>query len=107
MKALRASRGLSRCSGAQLPAATLDGVSFAPRLLQGANENARKWAYAEGRGGYWVRERRYKITSRGEIFDLLRNPDELPDEDIEKAPGLADTLNMLRQAIQDVGPQRP
>lgn len=46
----------------------IDGVSFAPVLAGEAGK--RQWAYAEGRGSYWVRNQRWKLYDDGRLFDL-------------------------------------
>ncbi|HVX60113.1 MAG TPA: sulfatase-like hydrolase/transferase [Pirellulales bacterium] len=72
-------------AGSELPAGrTIDGVSFAPRLL-GAGASKRSWAYAQeavlpkpggveadgaSSGLRWVRTGRWKLYNDGRLFDM-------------------------------------
>lgn len=57
------------------PRIAIDGQSFAARLL-GESDEGRTWAYAQGRGKYWVRTQRWKLYSDGKFFDVDRDPGE-------------------------------
>ena len=55
----------------------LNGVSFLPGLYGKDYEPARKWAYAERRGGrFWLRDQRWKLYNDGRFFDVKNDPQE-------------------------------
>ncbi len=59
---------------AKLPGGvTLDSRSFAPQI-KGAEGTPRDWVYVELNGKSYVRDARYKLTNRGELFDLRDAP---------------------------------
>src|SRR3954466_955158 len=61
-------------TGAKLPeGVTLDSHSFAPQL-QGKNGTPRDWVYVELNGKSYARDKRYKLTNKGELFDLSEAP---------------------------------
>jgi len=67
---------LAALAGAALPAGdALDGRSFAPQL-RGERGEPREWVYSGHRGRSFLRDRRWKLTNGGEVFDLERDPDE-------------------------------
>ena len=47
----------------------LDGHSFAPQI-RGEKGTPREWVYVELNGKSYVRDARFKLTNRGELFDL-------------------------------------
>ncbi|MDB6119451.1 MAG: hypothetical protein JWO08_3232 [Verrucomicrobiaceae bacterium] len=51
----------------------LDSHSFAPQL-KGEASTPREWAYVELGGQNYVRDARYKLTGKGELFDLKNAP---------------------------------
>jgi len=53
---------------------SIDGRSFAASLFGGASK--RKWAFAEGRGKYWVRTQKWKLYKNGRLFDVGSDPRE-------------------------------
>jgi arylsulfatase A len=60
--------------GAKLPASvTLDSHSFAPQV-KGERGTPRQWVYIELNGRSYVRDARFKLTNRGELFDLSQAP---------------------------------
>ncbi len=60
--------------GAQLPAGvTMDSQSFAPQI-KGEKGTPRDWIYVELNGKSYARDARYKLTNRGELFDLKNAP---------------------------------
>jgi arylsulfatase A len=61
-------------AGAKAPAGvTLDGQSFAAQL-RGKNGTPRDWVYVELNGNSFVRNAKYKLNNRGELFDLSEAP---------------------------------
>jgi arylsulfatase A len=61
-------------AGAALPAGvTIDSRSFAPQL-KGQKGQPREWVYVELNGKSYVRDRRFKLTNTGELFDLQDAP---------------------------------
>ena len=70
--------------GAPLPAGvTLDSHSFAAQI-KGEKGTPRDWVYVELGGKSYARDARYKLTNKGELFDLKNAP-------WEEAPVAADT----------------
>jgi arylsulfatase A len=70
-------------TGGKLPAGvTLDGRSFAARITRGET-TARQWAYAEAKGRFWVRDRRWKLYDDGRFFDVAGDPSETKPVDTE------------------------
>jgi arylsulfatase A len=68
---------LAALAGAALPeGVTLDGRSFAPQL-RGEPGQPREWVYGgDHRGQSFLRDRRWKLTNRGALYDVERDPDE-------------------------------
>lgn len=64
--------------------ASLDGVSLAGRL-RGGEGSGRKWAYASGRGGQWVRTQRWKLYDDGRLFDMAGGREEVEPVSISQA----------------------
>jgi arylsulfatase A len=61
-------------AGADLPGAVkLDSHSFAPQI-KGERGSPREWVYVELNGRSYVRDARYKLTNKGELFDLSEAP---------------------------------
>jgi arylsulfatase A len=69
---------LAALADAELPAGlTLDGRSFAPQL-RGEPGQPRDWVYGgDHRGRSFLRDRRWKLTNSGALYDVERDPDEL------------------------------
>ncbi len=60
--------------GAQLPEGVkLDGHSIAPQIT-GEKGTPREWIYVELNGKSYVRDARYKLTNKGDLFDLKHAP---------------------------------
>jgi arylsulfatase A len=67
---------LAALAGVALPAdLVLDGRSFAPQL-RGEPGRPREWVYGGFRGRSFLRDRRWKLTNAGDLYDLARDPDE-------------------------------
>ena len=85
--------------GAKLPdGVTLDGHSFAPQI-KGEKGTPRDWIYVELNGKSYVRDARYKLTNKGELFDLIEAPfKEIPvPKDTTDAAAIA-----ARKSLQEV-----
>src|SRR4029453_18039967 len=55
-------------AGAEMPEGVkIDGQSFAPQI-QGKKGTPRDWVYVELNGKSYVRDSKYKLTARGEMF---------------------------------------
>ena len=85
--------------GAEIPKdRVIDGVSFAPRLLQNES-NGREWVFTEWEGKYWARDHRWKLYGDGTLFDMRADPE-------EKHPISGDDLSeearQARAKLQDV-----
>jgi len=60
--------------GAELPkGVTIDGHSFAPQIL-GKKGTPRDWIYVELNGKSYARNAGFKLTNRGELFDMSDAP---------------------------------
>lgn len=65
---------LAELTGSEIPEDwTMDGVSFAPRLVRG-EASPRTWAYSELRGKRFVRTKKFKLYGDGRFFDVATNP---------------------------------
>lgn len=72
--------------GAPLPdGVKIDSHSFAAQI-KGETGTPREWAYVELNGKSYVRDARYKLTNKGELFDLKNAP-------FEEIPVAADTTD--------------
>jgi len=61
-------------AGAPLPeGVVLDSHSFAPQI-EGEKGQSRDWVYVELNGKSYVRDARFKLTNKGEMFDLSEAP---------------------------------
>jgi arylsulfatase A len=69
---------LAALAGAAPPeGVTLDGRSFAPQL-RGEPGQPREWVYGgDHRGQSFLRDRRWKLTNGGALYDVERDPDEV------------------------------
>jgi arylsulfatase A len=86
-------------AGAELPKGVIyDSHSFAPQV-EGKKGTPREWVYVELNGKSYVRDERYKLTARGELFDLSEAPfKEIPvDSDTTDGKAVA-----ARKALQSV-----
>lgn len=96
---------LAELTGAKLPAGvTLDGKSFAGRLIDD-KPAARQWAYAEApRNKYWVRTQRWKLYNDGRWFDMQNDEFEKQPLKGEQLPaGAANAKSLLTAAMKQVG----
>jgi len=78
---------LAELARAEPPAGvTLDGRSFAPQL-RGQPGRPRDWVYGGFNGRAFLRDKRWKLTGTGDLFDLERDPDErAPIEELHDTP---------------------
>lgn len=97
----------AQLGGAPLPAGvTLDSHSFASQI-EGKKGNPREWVYVELNGNSYARDARYKLTNKGELFDLKNAPwEEIPvPSDSKDESGLASRTKL--QSILDTHPALP
>ena len=90
--------------GAKLPdGVTLDSHSFAAQI-KGQKGTPREWVYVELGGKSYVRDARYKLTNKGELFDLIEAPfKEIPvPKDTTDAGAIA-----ARKSLQEILDQHP
>ena len=81
---------------------TLDGASFAGRLLRG-EPGPRTWAYAESPKGYWVRDRKFKLYDDGRYFDIPADPrEQQPLDSSQLTAEAAAAHSRLQTALQSV-----
>ena len=79
--------------GAPLPEGVkLDGHSFAAQL-KGQKGTPREWVYVELNGNSFVRDARFKLTNKGELFDLSNAP-------FEEKPVASDTSDAAAKAAR-------
>ena len=90
--------------GAKLPeGVTIDSHSLAPQI-KGQTGTPRDWVYVELGGKSYVRDARYKLTNRGELFDLSGAPfkELLLPGDTQDAGAIA-----ARKHLQEILDQHP
>jgi arylsulfatase A len=84
----------------------LDSHSFAQQI-QGKKGNPRDWVYVELNGKSYVRDSHFKLTNRGELFDLT----EAPFKEIAVASSTTDSAAIgarkRLQALLDEHPTKP
>jgi arylsulfatase A len=95
---------LADLAGAELPpGVTYDGNSFAGQI-QGEEGSKRQWVYVELNGNSYVRDARFKLTNRGQMFELSQAP-------YVEAPVAADTTDpdalAARKKLQEVLDEHP
>ena len=66
---------------------TIDGRSFAPQL-RGETGHAREWVFVELGRNWYVRDSRFKLNQRDELFDMVAAP-------FEERPVVADTTEVI------------
>ena len=90
--------------GAKLPeGVTIDSHSFAPQI-KGETGTPRDWIYVELNGRSYVRDARYKLYRRGDLFDMSEAPfKEIPvPRDTQDAAAIA-----ARKQLREVLDQHP
>jgi len=93
--------------GAKLPAGvTLDSHSFAAQL-QGQRGTPREWVYVELNGRSYVRDSRFKLTNKGELFDLANAPFEEKSVASDTSDAAAKTARARLQKVLDDHPTAP
>lgn len=79
---------------------TLDGRSFVPVLKGEAAENQkRKWIYAQRGAKRVVRDKRYKMHNSGEFYDLRADPFEQNDLSASNDPAISQHRERLREVM--------
>jgi arylsulfatase A len=67
----------------------IDGRSFAPQL-RGQPGNPREWIFVQLGNGWYVRDARWKLTGKNELFDMKEAPfREIPADDKDPVAGVA------------------
>ena len=97
----------AQLGGAPLPEnVILDSHSFAPQI-KGNKGTPREWCYVELGGKSYVRDERYKLTNKGEFFDLKNAPWEelLVPADSKDAAAVAARAKL--QSVLDTHPAKP
>ena len=86
---------------AKLPeGVTLDSHSFAPQI-KGEKGTPREWVYVELNGASYVRDARFKLTNRGEMFDLTEAPiKEIPVAKDTKDPAAIAARKNLQKVLE-------
>lgn len=93
--------------GAKLPAdVTLDGHSFAAQL-KGQKGTPREWIYVELNGKSYVRDGRFKLTNKGELFDLSNAPFEEKPVPSNTSDAAAKAARARLQKVLDDHPAAP
>lgn len=92
-------------AGAELPkGVTIDGHSFADRV-KGKAAKPREWVYVELNGGWYARDKRYKLTRKGDMFDLKNAPfEEIPVPADTKDAGAIASRKSLQAVLDKLNP---
>ena len=91
-------------AGTKLPnGVTLDSHSFAPQIL-GQKGQPRQWVYVELDGSSYARDGRFKLTNRGQLYDLAEAPYKEILVDRDMANPAAITARKKLQAVLDAHP---
>jgi len=93
---------LAELGEANLPEGIIiDGKSVAPQI-KGISDEGRKWVYVECEGESFARDYRYKLTNKGELFDMIDAPyDEIPvPRDTTNAEAIA-SRTMLQEVLKN------
>jgi arylsulfatase A len=93
---------VAELGGAKLPEGdTLDSHSFAPQIL-GKKGTPRDWVYVELNGKSYARDKRYKLTNKGELFDLSEAPyKEIPIAKDSEDSDAAKARSELQKVLDD------
>lgn len=83
-------------AGADLPSQIIDGQSVAGQL-RGSSGGSRQNAYVECGGEFFARNKGFKLTGHGQLFDMSNAPyNEIPTENPEARASLQAFLDKLR-----------
>ena len=94
-------------AGVTVPSSfAIDGHSFAARLL-GDKRGPRRWAFAEGRGQFWVRTQRWKLYQNGRFFDVVNDPYERQNLSKSVPDAARNSLLMLTKAAAALDQAKP
>lgn len=93
---------VAELAGAELPKGVkLDSHSFAPQI-EGKKGSPREWVYVELNGKSYVRDAKFKLTARGEMFDLSEAPfKEIPVASDTKDKDAAAARKALQSVLDD------
>ncbi len=94
----------AKIAGAPLPKqAKLDGRSFVDSLRgTGSDSGKRKWIYAQIGARRIVRDKRFKLDSSGQFWDLKNDPLEKNDLQSSRAPEVAAARERLQKVLADM-----
>lgn len=79
---------------------SLDGLSLKPLILGDAGNWQERMIFATWRGNTSVRTQRYRLDSKGHLYDMLADPGQLKDVTGDH-PDVADSLNKAVKAFTD------
>ncbi len=83
----------------------LDGISFAPALLNRPTAKPRReWIYSQLGGQRVVRDRQHKLWSDGRFYDLKSDPAEAQDLGQSAVPEIAAARRRLEQVLNSLPP---
>lgn len=91
--------------GAKLPqGVTIDGQSFAGRI-KGKAGKPKEWVYVELNGGWYVRDKHFKLRGTGEMYDLKNAPfEETPVPADTKDAGAIASRKSLQAVLDKLNP---
>jgi arylsulfatase A len=90
-------------AGAKLPAGvTFDGRSFAPQL-RGEAGKPRDWVFVQLANLWYVRERNWKLTETGELFDMTAAPFEEKPVPAGEQPEVRKRLKAVLDQLSPAG----
>jgi arylsulfatase A len=93
-------------AGAPRPSGvTLDGVSLAPFLLGREKDAPREWIYNQYHTRRVAQDRRHKLYSTGELYDVAADPDET--RNLAGDPGAAGARERLGRVLAALPPDEP
>ena len=92
-------------AGAKLPeGVTIDGHSLAPQL-KGEKGQSREWVYVELGGKWYARDKGWKLTRNGELFDMSNAPwEEKPVAAGAGGPAAEAARKRLQAVLDELNP---
>ncbi len=95
-------------TGAPPPAGILlDGRSLAPFLLGREKETPRTWIFNQYYTRRVVQDRRHKLYSTGELYDIVDDPEESRNLAAAPPPAAAEARDRLAQVLASLPPDTP